>query len=131
MYRAYEKLVRSHARRSERKALANRICAALTVHADAEEAIFYPALRPLLKDQDLLDEAEVEHASAKDLIAQIEAMRPDEPLYDAKVIVLCEYVAHHVEEEENEMFPKVRKVKGLDLVELGRELKAYKAEHGA
>ncbi len=99
--------------------LAEQICQMLTVHATAEEEIFYPAVRAADVDEDLLDEAEVEHASAKDLIAQIQSMSPEDDLYDAKVTVLGEYINHHVEEEEGEMFPKARRAK-VDLVGLGR-----------
>jgi hemerythrin superfamily protein len=102
----------------------------LTVHAEAEEEIFYPAAREAIEEQDLLDEAEVEHASAKDLIAQIEAMDSSDPLYDAKVTVLGEYIDHHVEEEEKEMFPKVKKAK-LDLEALGEEILQFKETKGA
>lgn len=115
-------------RGAERKAaLAQRICAALTVHAQIEEEIFYPAAREVLRQQDLLDEAEVEHASAKDLIAQIESMSAEEELFDAKVTVLGEYVMHHVKEEQNELFPKLRKT-SLDLEELGAQLAARKQQ---
>jgi hemerythrin superfamily protein len=106
---------------NRKKALAEEICSELTVHTRIEEEIFYPAAREAMKDQDLLDEAEVEHASAKELIAQIEGMRPGEDLFDAKVTVLGEYIRHHVKEEHNELFPKVKKTK-LDLKALGREL---------
>ena len=117
-------------RSDERKgALAEQICAELTMHAQIEEEIFYPAVREAFReaDMDLLDEAEVEHAGAKDLIAQIEASGPGEELFDAKVTVLGEYVKHHVKEEQNEMFPKVRKTK-LDLDELGERMAERKAE---
>jgi hemerythrin superfamily protein len=110
-----------------KKKIADQICAALTVHAQVEEEIFYPAVGPAIKDEDLMDEAVVEHASAKDLVAQIEAMDPGEELYDAKVKVLSEQIDHHVEEEEGEMFPKVRKA-GLDLVALGEQMSARKEE---
>ncbi len=113
-------------RSSDRKAaLAEEICNELTVHAQIEEEIFYPAAREALRDQDLLDEAQVEHASAKDLIAQIQAGRPGDELFDAKVKVLGEYIKHHVKEEQNELFPKVRKTK-LDLQDLGEKLQARK-----
>ena len=75
----------------------------------------------------MIDEAIVEHASAKDLIAQIESMEADEELYDAKVKVLQEQIEHHVEEEEKEMFGKVRKL-GLDLDELGRQMQERKEQ---
>lgn len=103
------------ARSDDRKAeLAREICAELKVHAQIEEEIFYPAAREALKKQDLIDEAAVEHATAKDLIAQIEQGGPGQELFDAKVTVLGEYIQHHVKEEQNELFPKVKKAK-LDL----------------
>lgn len=110
------------ARGDDKKAeLAQEICAELKVHAQIEEEIFYPAARKALKEQDLIDEATVEHASAKDLIAQIEQARAGDELFDAKVTVLGEYIKHHVKEEQNELFPQVKKTK-LDLKALGREL---------
>jgi hemerythrin superfamily protein len=123
----YQELVDADASADERQALAERICAMLTVHATIEEEIFYPAAREALDDEDLLDEAEVEHASAKDLIAQIEDMDADDDLYDAKVTVLGEYIDHHVQEEEGEMFPMCRE-SGMDLAELGLELETRKAD---
>jgi hemerythrin superfamily protein len=127
LFEQYKTLVESEEIGEERQALAQQICLLLTVHATAEEEIFYPAARAAIDDSDLLDEAEVEHASAKDLIAQIEAMDPDDPLYDAKVTVLGEYVDHHVKEEEGELFPKCRK-SDMDLVALGEAIDARKAE---
>jgi hemerythrin superfamily protein len=115
------------ARGENRKAeLAQKICAELKVHAQIEEEILYPAARKALKEQDLIDEAAVEHASAKDLIAQIEGAPPDDELFDAKVTVLGEYIKHHVKEEQNEIFPKLKRAK-LDLEALGRELAERKA----
>jgi hemerythrin superfamily protein len=109
-------------RTDDRKAaLASEICAELKVHTRIEEEILYPAARAALKEQDLLDEAVVEHASAKDLIAQIEGMQPGDEMFDARVRVLGEYIKHHVKEEHQEMFPKLKKTK-LDLKALGREL---------
>jgi hemerythrin superfamily protein len=127
LFKQYEKLVDQEADDAEKKQLAEQICGMLTVHATIEEEIFYPAAREQLDEQDLLDEAEVEHASAKDLIAQIQSMEPSEELYDAKVTVLGEYIDHHVKEEEGEMFPKVKKTE-LDLKALGEELAARKQE---
>ncbi|HEU5437562.1 MAG TPA: hemerythrin domain-containing protein [Telluria sp.] len=126
MFKQYEDLGdRAYA---TKKKLATDVCNALTVHAQIEEEIFYPALRTQGKEfQDLLDEAEVEHAGAKELIAQIEGMDPEDDLYDAKVKVLGEQIDHHATEEEDEMFPKCRKTK-LDLVALGEELLARKEE---
>ena len=102
-------------------------CLALSVHARIEEEIFYPALRKAIDDEDLLDEAEVEHASAKQLIAEIESMSADDRLFDAKVKVLGEYVTHHVGEEEHQLFPEARE-SGVDLKDLGSELARRKAE---
>ncbi|GAA0561583.1 hemerythrin domain-containing protein [Rhizomicrobium electricum] len=113
--------------KSEKQALADKICMALKIHAQIEEEIFYPAARKATKDTDLLDEATVEHASAKILIAEIEAMEPDEPLYDAKVKVLGEQIKHHVKEEEGELFPEIRKT-DLDLKKLGARLSKRKVE---
>lgn len=112
---------------AEKQALAAEICTDLTIHAQIEEEIFYPALREALDDEDLLDEATVEHASAKQLIGELQAMQPGEPMFDAKVKVLGEYVNHHVEEEQKEMFRKARSRKaGLDLAALGEQLASRK-----
>ena len=111
---------------AEKQALADRICLALTVHARIEEEIYYPAARGAIDDDDLLDEAEVEHAGAKQLIAEIQSMKAGDRLFDAKVTVLGEYIAHHVEEEESEMFPESRD-SDLDLKALGAQLAERKA----
>jgi hemerythrin superfamily protein len=105
--------------------LASRICDALTIHAKIEEEIFYPAVREAIDDDDLMDEANVEHASLKMLIGQIQSRRPDSEMFDAKVTVLGEYVKHHVKEEQQEMFPKARK-SGVDLKALGARLQQRK-----
>ena len=125
MFDHYEGLgERAHA---TKKKLATQICNELTKHSMVEEEIFYPAVRGAGKDnEDLVDEAVVEHASAKDLIAQILDMEPTEELFDAKVKVLSELIDHHVQEEETEMFPKVRK-SGLDLDLLGQQMAERKA----
>lgn len=102
-------------------------CAELTIHAQLEEELFYPAAREAVDDEDLLDEAEVEHATAKQLISELTEMKPGDELYDAKFTVLSEYVKHHVEEEEKELFPKVKKAK-LDLKSLGEEMQERKQE---
>lgn len=114
---------------AKKQELADKICRALTVHAQIEEEIFYPAAYDALDEEgdDLLDEAEVEHASAKALIAQIEASSVGEPLFDAKVTVLGEYIDHHVKEEEGELFPECR-ASSMDLKALGEQLAARKTE---
>ena len=92
-----------------------------------EEEIFYPVSREYLKDDAIVDEAVVEHASAKDLIAEIEQMAPGDDLYDAKVKVLNELIEHHVEEEEKEYFPQAKKT-DMDMKAVGARMAARKAE---
>ncbi|KIF83667.1 hemerythrin [Noviherbaspirillum autotrophicum] len=110
-----------------RQLLVENTCAELTIHAQVEEELFYPALREAIDDLDLLDEAEVEHASAKQLITELAAMQPEDDLYDAKFTVLGEYVRHHIQEEEKEIFPKAKKA-GLDLEGIGDEIRQRKLE---
>jgi len=113
---------------SKKAQLAQQICAALEVHAEIEEELFYPPAREALKKNgDLIDEAEVEHTSVKELIAKIKGGSPSDDLWEAQVKVLGEYVNHHVKEEEGEIFPKVKKSR-LDLQALGEQLAERKAE---
>jgi len=130
MFKEYEELTHSRAAdvQQKKRELANQICTELTVHAQIEEEIFYPAVREAISETDLLDEAEVEHASAKELIAQIEAATEVDDKFDAKVIVLGEYIDHHVKEERNEIFVKARAARGLDLVAMREQLAARKEE---
>lgn len=107
--------------------IAQQICNELTIHATVEEEIFYPEIRDELDDEDMLDEAEIEHSVAKDLIAQIESMEPSDDKYAARVTVLGEYVNHHIEEEQNEMFPKAKEAE-IDLEALGERILARKEE---
>jgi hemerythrin superfamily protein len=109
---------RGDARKAE---LAQKICLALKVHTQIEEEIFYPISREFLDDESIVDEAVVEHAAAKDLIAEIEQMQPGDELYDAKVKVLSEQIEHHVEEEEKEYFPEVKKT-DMDLKAVGEQM---------
>ena len=128
LFKQYDELVESDGDDDAKRALADEICRKLSVHAALEEELFYPAAREVLgEDEDLVDEADVEHATAKDLIAQLEAMSPGDALYDAKVKVLGEYIDHHVKEEEGEMFPKAKKGK-LDSAAIGLEMADRKAE---
>lgn len=109
---------------SNKKALVAEICTALSVHVQIEEEIFYPAIQDALKDKLLVPEATVEHASVKDLMAQLQGAEPDSELYDAKVKVLSEYVKHHVKEEHDEMFPKAKAASSLDMIDLGARMAA-------
>lgn len=109
--------------------LIEQICEALIVHAEIEEEIFYPACRDELREEGemMLDEADVEHASIKSLVEQLQDADPDDEMTAAKVKVLCEYVTHHVKEEEGKIFPKIKKT-ALDLDDLGAELMERKQE---
>jgi len=127
IFKEFEKLHEDDADDESKRALVERACAALTVHTRIEEEIFYPAVRDVLRDEILNEEALIEHATAKDLIASLEGLEPGEPFYDATFTVLAEYVKHHVKEEETEMFPQVKKAK-LDLGELGAQMKQRKEE---
>ncbi|SDH40906.1 hemerythrin domain-containing protein [Variovorax sp. OV700] len=130
MFKEYEELTHSRAANAQQKKreLANQICTELTVHAQIEEEIFYPALREAISETDLLDEAEVEHGTAKELIAQIESATDVDDKFDAKVIVLGEYIDHHVKEERNEIFVKARAAKSLDLMAMREQLAMRKEE---
>lgn len=125
MFKEFERLDDDEA--EEKAELVNQICTELTVHTQIEEEIFYPAVREAIEEDDLMDEALVEHASAKELISQLQDMRPGDEHYDAKVTVLGEYIKHHVAEEQDEMFPKVKK-SDLDIRALGEEMLARKQE---
>jgi hemerythrin superfamily protein len=128
LFKEYDKLVENDGGEDEKQALAEQICQMLTVHATIEEELFYPAARDALgEDEDLVDEADIEHASAKELIAQIQASAPEDDHFDARVKVLGEYIEHHVKEEEGEMFPKAKKG-GLDVAALGAQLMERKQE---
>src|SRR4030095_7439842 len=126
MFGAFKKIKESADRDEDKADLVQQICTALTIHATVEEEIFYPAVRAGIDDEDLMDEADVEHAGAKELIAQLEASSPGDDHYDAKVTVLGEMIDHHVKEEEGEMFPKAKK--GIDVSEIGADVAARKAE---
>jgi hemerythrin superfamily protein len=112
---------------SKKKAIVAKICAALKVHAQIEEEIFYPAVKAALKDKVLVPEAFVEQDGMKSLMAQLESSEQDREVYNAKLAVLSEYVKHHVKEEHNEMFPKAKASK-LDLMALGAKLSERKTE---
>ncbi len=113
----------------KKEKLAHKICIALTVHTQIEEEIFYPAYLEATGDEEMHDEAHVEHKGAKNLIAEIEAGKPGEEMWEAKVSVLKEMIKHHVHEEEMRegMFSKAKK-SGMDLEDLGLQLAERKAE---
>ena len=117
----FEKLDREDT--ETQKQLVQTVCEDLKVHTTLEEELFYPAAREAIDDEDLMNEAQVEHETAKMLIEQLENMGPDDPNFRATFSVLGEYVLHHVKEEEGEMFPEVKKT-DLDLEELGGRMRA-------
>jgi len=128
-FKEFEKMDRSD--KESCRELVERVCAELRVHTTLEEEIVYPALREAIEDEDIMNEAAVEHETAKMLIEQLENMEPDDPNYFATFTVLGEYVMHHVKEEEGEMFPQAKKAKDLDLEALGEQIKARKEELSA
>ena len=118
-YRRFEKM--DHEDLDAVKAVVSEVCTALEVHARVEEQIFYPAVRKAIDDDDLMAEAEIEHESAKTLIRRLKRMKPSNAAYIPTFTVLCEYVMHHVKEEESEMFPKAQRRK-LNLQALGKKV---------
>ena len=113
----------------KKRSIAEQICVELTVHAQIEEEVFYPACEGHV-EAELLNEAYVEHDGAKVLIGEIVAGGPDDDFYDAKVKVLSEQIAHHVKEEEQRVegiFAQAKKA-GLDMAALGDQMAAKKAE---
>jgi hypothetical protein len=127
LFKQYDKLAKKEAPADQRQTLAQTICDMLKAHTTIEEELFYPAARRAGIDADMLDEADIEHASAKDLIAQVQSGDPADDHYDARVKVLGEYITHHVVEEHMEMFPKCRRA-GMDLVALRERMQARKSE---
>jgi hemerythrin superfamily protein len=113
----------------KKEKLAHKICTALTVHTQIEEEIFYPAYLEATGDEEMHDEAHVEHQGAKNLISEIETGKPGENMWEAKVTVLSEMIKHHVHEEEmrDGMFAKARK-SSMDLDDIGMQLAARKKE---
>ena len=124
-FKEFEKL--PHDDKEAARQLVETVCEDLKVHTTLEEELFYPALREAIEDEDLLNEAAVEHETAKMLIEQLENMGPDDPNYRATFTVLGEYVLHHVKEEEGEMFPQAKKT-DLDFEALGERMRQRKEE---
>ena len=127
LFREFEDLRGSDDEDERKGELVDEICYELTVHTMIEDEIFYPVLRSVIDDDDMMDEADVEHAGARELISQLEVMYPGDDHYDATVTVLGEEIAHHIEKEETDMFAAARQA-GLDLDELGEQLAARKDE---
>lgn len=124
-FKEFEKMDRQDAAACRR--LVETVCADLRIHTTLEEEVFYPAVREAIGDDDLMNEAAVEHETARMLIDQLENMEADDPNYFATFTVLGEYVKHHVKEEQGEMFPAAKKAK-LDLAALGERMRARREE---
>jgi iron-sulfur cluster repair protein YtfE (RIC family) len=125
-FKEFEKLDREQDPETCRQLILS-VCEDLKVHTTIEEELFYPALREELEDEDMLNEAAVEHETAKMLIEQLENMSADDPNYAATFTVLGEYVMHHVKEEEGEMFPAAKKT-SIDFEALGERMRQRKEE---
>ena len=127
LFKQFEELMDQEDKEGQKEVVAQQVCNALKIHAQLEEEIFYPAAREAIEDDELMNEANVEHEAVMELIEQIEAMHPSDDLYDAKVAVLSEQVEHHVIEEEGEIFPLVKKSR-IDTTTLGALMFARKKE---
>jgi hypothetical protein len=127
LFQSYRELVRTRAPALQRRALAEEICMELTIHAKVEEELFYPALRDALQDDELLDEAEGQHGSQRELVAQILATAAEDELYDARVAVLGDYVERHVRTEREQVFNRAMAAR-LDLQSLARAISVRKEE---
>lgn len=127
LFREFESM-KGNDEEDERKAeLVDDICYELTLHTMLEEEIFYPVLRSAIDEDDMMDEADVEHAGARELISQLEVMYPGDDHYDATVTVLGEEIMRHIDKEESAMFAAARSA-AIDLDDLGERLSARKEE---
>ena len=127
LFREFESLKGNEDEDERKSELVDEICYELTIHTMIEEEIFYPVLRSAINDDDMMDEADVEHAGARELISQLEVMYPGDDHFDATVSVLGEDVAHHIDKEESDMFEAARSA-GVDLDDLAEQLTARKEE---
>ncbi|MBZ8141993.1 hypothetical protein CLD22_19060 [Rubrivivax gelatinosus] len=124
-YKDFEKLDKSDSEACRR--IVEQVLLELSVHASLEEELLYPPARAALKETDLVDEAEVEHESAHQLIDQLRTMSPDDDKYAARFTVLCEYVLHHVKEEEGEFFPALENVR-MEWEKIAADMSARRQE---
>jgi cytochrome P450 len=127
LFQSYRELVRTGATALQRRALAEEICMELTIHARLEEELFYPAVRDALNDDELMDESDDQHQGQREFVAQILAGKAEDPLYDARVAALAEYVERHVRQEREQVFNRVHASR-LDLQSLARSLTVRKEE---
>lgn len=127
LFREFESLKGNDDEDERKSELVDELCYELTLHTMLEEEIFYPVVRSAINDDDMMDEADVEHAGARELISQLEVMYPGDDHFDATVTVLGEEVAHHIDKEESDMFEAARST-GIDLDDLAEQLSARKEE---
>ncbi|MBA3596174.1 MAG: hemerythrin domain-containing protein [Methylibium sp.] len=127
LFENYTELVTAEADDADKQYVVEEICLLLTVHAHIEDEFFYPAARRVLDDEDVIDEAQIEHDSVRDLIDELLTMKPFDELFDDRVRLLEESVSQHVEEEENEIFPRLREA-GVDLESLGEQMSARRED---
>lgn len=128
MFRRFEKL-KSADDFEELGKVCQEFCIALQIHTALEELIFYPGVRPLLDDDDMMLEAKEEHHVVDVLMEELRTLEVMDEHYAAKATVLIELVEHHIDEEEDEMFPKVRKVLGRNaLIEMGEQMVGTREE---
>jgi hypothetical protein len=127
MFQSYRELVRTRAAPLQRRALAEEICLELMIHARLEEELFYPAVREALCEEELPHDADGPHASQREIVAQILAGSPDDPLYDARMAALAACVERHVHQEREQVFNRALAAR-LDLQSLARTLAARKEE---
>jgi hemerythrin superfamily protein len=124
-YKEFQKLEGEDDERCE--AIVTQVLDELTVHASLEEELLYPAARGAITDDSLIDEAEVEHETVRALIEQLRSMSSQDDKYAARFTVLCEYVLHHVKEEENEMFPELERAR-LEWASIATQMEQRRAE---
>ena len=127
LFRQFEDLSSDEDDEQRKADLVDEICYELTIHSMIEDEIFYPVVRAAIDDDDLIDEADVEHAGARDLISQLEVMYPGDDHFDATITVLSEEIEHHIEKEESDIFMAARGA-GIDLRALGERMAARKDE---
>jgi hemerythrin superfamily protein len=127
LFENFTELVAAEADDEDKQQVVDEICLLLTVHAHLEEELFYPAARRVLDDEDLIDEAQVEHEGVRELIDELLTLRPFDELFEGRVRLLEESVTHHVEQEENEMFAQLRAA-GMDFEALGEQMAARRED---
>jgi hemerythrin-like domain-containing protein len=110
LFKKFEKTTKSQ----EKEQIVETALMELEIHAELEEKLIYPAIRPKLKDEDLMDEALEEHHVVHAVIAELKKMKPGDERYDAKFTVLGELCKHHIKEEEEEMLPKAEKKRDIE-----------------